>query len=129
MTKTRMHSYCYSALDVISRYDGSVPLHHVLKDVFRRNKKFGSRDRKWIRELCYARFRVGTLLDHLSYEEALLWSLYLVSDEPSTVLSNILETGGEEFATLDSTLSMKEKLAMAGVENIESAAEKVFPFM
>lgn len=129
MTKPRMHSYCYSALDVLSRYDGSLPLHHVLKDVFRRNKKFGSRDRRWIRELCYARFRVGTLLDHLSDEEALLWSLYLVSDEPSTVLSNILETGGEEFATLDSTLSLKEKLAMAGVENTESASEKVFPFI
>lgn len=129
MTKPRMHSYCYSALDVLSRYDGSVPLHHVLKDVFRRNKKFGSRDRRWIRELCYARFRVGTLLDHLSDEEALLWSLYLVSDEPSTVLSNILETGGEEFATLDSTLSLKEKLAMAGVENTESASGKIFPFI
>jgi 16S rRNA (cytosine967-C5)-methyltransferase len=100
-----------------------------LKDVFRRNKKFGSRDRKWIRELCYARFRSGTLLNHLSDEDALLWSLYLASDEPSTVLSNILVTGGPEFAALDSTLSLLEKLKLAGVEKVESAAEKIFPFL
>lgn len=129
MTKPRMHSYCYSALDVLSRYDGSLPLHHLLKDVFRRNKKFGSRDRKWIRELCYARFRSGTLFNNLSDEDALLWSLYLASDEPSTVLSNILETGGPEFAALDSTLSLLEKLKLAGVVNLESAAEKIFPFL
>lgn len=129
MTKPRMHSYCYSALDVLSRYDGSLPLHHVLKDVFRRNKKFGSRDRRWIRELCYARFRVGTLLDHLSDEEALLWSLYLVADEPSAVLSNILETGGPEFANLDSTLSLPEKIKLTGEVNYNVAAAKIFPFL
>jgi 16S rRNA (cytosine967-C5)-methyltransferase len=42
-----------NASELISGYDGSVPFHLYLKDRFRENKNWGSKDRKRYRACCY----------------------------------------------------------------------------
>ncbi|MFM9007978.1 MAG: hypothetical protein ACKORE_05285, partial [Bacteroidota bacterium] len=55
----KVHPYLRESLDLISAYDGRTPLHHHLNKVFREGRKYGSRDRKWIRHLTYSWFRLG----------------------------------------------------------------------
>jgi len=47
-----MHSYIHTSLAFLREYDGSMPLHHFLRNQFRKDKKYGSRDRRWIKEIC-----------------------------------------------------------------------------
>ncbi len=47
------------AVDMVKRYDGSIPLSAWLKDFFRKNKQMGSRDRKTVAGLVYAYYRLG----------------------------------------------------------------------
>lgn len=54
-----VHPYLRETLDLISGYDGRTPLHHHVNKVFRGGRKYGSRDRKWIRHLTYSWFRLG----------------------------------------------------------------------
>lgn len=73
--------YLQSAITVIGQYDGSVPLHHFLKKQFGQNKKFGSRDRKYISHLAYAFFRLGRALKELPPHERIITSLFLSGSE------------------------------------------------
>jgi 16S rRNA (cytosine967-C5)-methyltransferase len=52
-------SYLFSAQNIIRAYDGMIPFAAWVKNYFRENKKFGSRDRKNILQLCYGYFRLG----------------------------------------------------------------------
>jgi hypothetical protein len=42
-----------NASELISGYDGSVPFHLYLKERFRENKNWGSKDRKRYRACCF----------------------------------------------------------------------------
>ena len=54
-----VHPYIRESLDLIHGYDGSIPLQHILNKRFRSERKYGARDRRWIRHLCYSWFRLG----------------------------------------------------------------------
>ena len=109
----KWHSYVHTSLDLLGRYDGTMPLHHFLRNHFRQHKKFGSRDRRWIKELCFAWFRSGNLYHELQPIQRLLWSFYLVNNAPSHLLSAVMASGGEEFATLDYSLSLAAKIDLS----------------
>jgi len=47
------------AAQIIRRYRAPEPFHLHLKKCFKEHKKFGSRDRREIRDLCYSYWRVG----------------------------------------------------------------------
>lgn len=64
-----MDAYVKSAATILSLYDGKVPFAAFLKEYFRKEKKFGSRDRRMVSALCYAYFRLGGLYPELSLEE------------------------------------------------------------
>lgn len=52
-------SYISTAISVISIYDETIPLPHFLKQFYKQNKKYGSRDRKIITELIFGYYRMG----------------------------------------------------------------------
>jgi len=54
-----------------------MPLHLFLKEYFRNNKKFGSRDRKYISELLYGIYRLGKANEHLRVRDRLLIGSFL----------------------------------------------------
>ncbi len=74
----KLHRYVYAAMDVLRDYSVDLPLQHHLRHFFRVNGKYGSRDRKWIRELCYAYFRTGERFSGLSLQERIMFSFFLV---------------------------------------------------
>jgi len=76
-------SHLNSAAEILHLYKGAQPFHHFIKDFFRQHKKYGSKDRKNISQLCYAFFRTGKMFDGLPIEERIISSLSLCSSEPS----------------------------------------------
>jgi 16S rRNA (cytosine967-C5)-methyltransferase len=77
----KVHPHLSMSLELLDRYDGSLPFHLYLKKYFQQNRRCGSRDRKQIKRLCFAWFRCGRLLVGMGSMERMRWSLYLVTDQ------------------------------------------------
>src|SRR3954470_21951997 len=99
------HSYLQSATQILNGYKGEEPFASFLKNFFRQNKKYGSRDRKQVSHLCYCYFRLGKALMNLSIEERVLAGLFLCSDKPNEML-DLLKPGWNEKVHLP----VKDKL-------------------
>ena len=78
----RFQSYFNTAAALISAYDGKVPLTHFLKHYFSQHAKHGSKDRKWITQLCYLYFRLGHAFRNKTIEERLKIALFICLDNP-----------------------------------------------
>jgi 16S rRNA (cytosine967-C5)-methyltransferase len=84
-----------NSLKLIREYDHSQPLHRWLAEKFRQNKKWGSRDRRAMRELVHQWFRLGKALIGLPEKERVQVAIFLCSDKLSP---------GEDFILTESPL-------------------------
>jgi 16S rRNA (cytosine967-C5)-methyltransferase len=102
-----MHSYSYlnTAKSIIHSYDGMIPLASWLKQFFKADKKFGSKDRKEISHTCYCFYRLGNAFQHLTIEERFLLALFLCSIAPSKILQELKPEWNEKL-----TLEPDEKI-------------------
>lgn len=73
-------NYVRSSTAIITAYNGDIPLAAFLKMHFAANKKFGSKDRKFISQLCYNYFRLGQAVVDLSKEVGIKIALFLCND-------------------------------------------------
>jgi len=67
---------------IFEAYKGQEPLHLFLKKYFKKNKKFGSRDRRNIAEYLYGVFRIGRENRHLSIRQRVYIYLFLKGEMP-----------------------------------------------
>lgn len=77
----------------MDEFDCSTPLHHYLKVQFRKNRSYGSTDRRVYRSWCYAWYRLGNALRELPFEERIFVAYYLVNgvdDQLSKELSTVI---------------------------------------
>lgn len=74
-------NYIRSTIAIIGLYRGDQPLSIFLKTYFAANKKFGSKDRKYIAQLCYNYYRLGVVAKLFQIEEAIKITLFLCNDE------------------------------------------------
>ncbi len=65
----RFYSHLNSAVTILRAYDGGMPFAHFIKNYFSQHKKFGSKDRRQITELCYCYFRLGRSYPQLTTEQ------------------------------------------------------------
>jgi 16S rRNA (cytosine967-C5)-methyltransferase len=72
-------SHLNTAVQILQQHDGQQPFVHFIKQFFNANKKYGSKDRRNISQLCYAYFRLGKALLHLPMEERILVGLHACS--------------------------------------------------
>lgn len=86
----RYQSYLNTAVTLVQRYDGSLPLAPYLKQYFSQHKKHGSKDRKLITHLCYCYYRLGHAVKHIPVAEAIRIALFLV-DESGSVWGDLYE--------------------------------------
>lgn len=87
LTLSRFHSYINSAQEILNIYKGEEPFASFLKKYFSANKKYGSKDRKHVSQLCYCFFRMGKIVMNTSFEEKILTALFLCSDKPNEILA------------------------------------------
>ena len=122
---SRFHSYLNSAKDILSFYKGEEPclsgrqaFSSFLKKYFAQHKKFGSKDRKHVSNLCYCYFRLGQAAMDLSIEERILTALFLCSSESNEILENLKPEWNEK-----ASLSLNEKLS-----SLNYPLSSVFPW-
>lgn len=60
------------AADILSAYDGTLPFHLYLTNYFKKQRNFGSRDRRNYRNYCYAYWRMGDLVKSGTSKDELL---------------------------------------------------------
>ncbi len=87
----------------------------------------GSRDRRTIREACYAALRVGNALPKEAWEKKIFAGLFLHSVEPNNIVSHIAEKLGIELTEADSLLTIEEKFDWFR-NHISFDASTIFPF-
>ncbi len=61
------------ALLIVAKYQGNLPFHLYIKEIFRNNKNWGSKDRKNYRNICYTYFRNYQILKDLNPDEKSQW--------------------------------------------------------
>jgi len=116
----RSHSYINSAQKIIAEYDGGIPLSAWLKQFFKRDKKFGSKDRKQISHLCYCYYRLGNAFKHSNVEEKILTATFLCSTEPNKVLEELKPEWNEKVA-----MQVAEKIHLLSATD---EIKNIFPF-
>jgi 16S rRNA (cytosine967-C5)-methyltransferase len=82
-------SHLNTAVQLLQQYDGRQPFGNFIKQFFGQHKKYGSKDRKNISQLCYAYFRLGKALQQLPVEERIITGLFLCSQQPNEVLQQL----------------------------------------
>ena len=117
---SRYHSYLNSAKQILHSYNGEEPFASFLKKYFSANKKYGSKDRKHIGNLCYCFFRMGKAAMNTSFEEKILIGLFLCSDKPNEILGALKPEWDERVS-----LPVCEKCSML---NAQCSIYNVFPW-
>lgn len=94
---------------ILTQYDGTQPFGLFIKDFFKADKKYGSKDRKRITALCYGYFRLGKIAWQIPVRERILLGLFLACTEPDA----LLEMEKPEWKA-NTGMSIEEKLQFAG---------------
>jgi 16S rRNA (cytosine967-C5)-methyltransferase len=98
--------YIETAGKIISAYDGSIPLHHFLKQFFAADKKYGSKDRKAIAHACYCYYRLGKAINDVSIAERIKAGIFLCNDEPG-----IWKTVFDEDVLQQWSINLQQRIA------------------
>ena len=70
-------SHLKTAVRILELYKGGQPFSLFLREFFKADKKYGSRDRKQITRLCFAYFRIGGMARGLAVDERILLGVFL----------------------------------------------------
>ncbi len=117
---SRFHSYINSSKKLIETYRGEKPFAIFLKQFFAANKKYGSKDRRFISALCYNYFRMGFAISNMAVEEKLLVATFLCEKKSSELISHLKPEWSEKIS-----LSLPEKLVAI---DREFFINDIFPF-
>ncbi|GAB2825539.1 RsmB/NOP family class I SAM-dependent RNA methyltransferase [Ferruginibacter profundus] len=114
----RYQSYLNTSKRLLELYKGEEPFASYLKKFFAANKKYGSKDRKYIASLCYAYFRLGKAAATGSVEDNILTGLFL----SETIYNEVIHFFKPEW---DEWIGkpLEEKIAL-----ISFSAKEIFPF-
>jgi 16S rRNA (cytosine967-C5)-methyltransferase len=117
---TRWENYLATAENIITTYDGSLPLHHFLKAFFKERPFMGSRDRRAVSQLVYQYYRLGGLAKDLTVKERICLGVFLCEEISSPFLQAIAPE-------LDARVgeSLEQKLATIQTASLSS---DIFPF-
>ena len=106
-----VESYFQVAIHLFEHYELQMPLHLFLKEYFKNNKKYGSRDRKYIAELLYGLYRTGRGNTHLSVREKMLIGSFLSNRLPLLFFEKSSPSLAQHYS-----LSINEKLSYLETE-------------
>ncbi|RBQ03836.1 RsmB/NOP family class I SAM-dependent RNA methyltransferase [Pedobacter miscanthi] len=108
---------------ILSSYDGSLPLHRFLPTYFKQHKQMGSSDRRWATRHIYSFFRMGKALSSLANEERLSIADFLCHD----TLSQIVEKNFPELVE-SIAIPLEKKLGLVKAKYPDFKIEEVYPF-
>lgn len=116
---SRFFSWLNTSQELVSRYGGEEPFASYIKKHFAQHKKYGSKDRKIISQLCYGYFRLGNAFDNQPVEDRILLGLFLCTNTSSDLLQEFRPSWNENIS-----LTVSQKFAYL---NANDEFQKVFP--
>lgn len=108
---------------ILTSYDGMLPLHRFLPAYFKQHKQMGSSDRRWATRHIYSFYRLGKALNTLSNEERLSIADFLCHE----TLSPIVAEKFPEWSNLTGQ-PLKDKLDVVKTAYPDFNLEDVYPF-
>jgi 16S rRNA (cytosine967-C5)-methyltransferase len=114
--------YIQTAGEIISSYEGTVPLHHFLKQFYATDKKYGSKDRKAISHACYCYYRLGKTLMNEPIDKKIKAGIFLCNEKPGGWQSIFEESWLENWSE-----DLQKRLAFI-TSRLPFHINKLFPF-
>jgi 16S rRNA (cytosine967-C5)-methyltransferase len=113
--------------DILETYQGDEPLHHFLRNYYKKHRQIGSRDRKFYHDVVYKYFRAASMLQTESLDDALCISGYLTTDSPADFYQHLLSSS-KHSSLLKPTWDqpLREKINLLITNNIINP-DKIFP--
>jgi 16S rRNA (cytosine967-C5)-methyltransferase len=119
------YGHIKTAITIIEKYKGTTPLAAYIKDFFKKDKKYGGRDRKYISHAVYCYYRLGHIANKVSTEERLYTALFLVQ----TTLPNIfteVKPSWQQWCINNTAPSITTKLAFLQQEGFAIQLQEIF---
>lgn len=116
------YSYLNTAQTILASYKFEQPFHVHLKTFFKRNKKYGSRDRKLISNLCFGFFRIGDAAVDLEFKDQIIIGYFLTHDFDNGCLAVFKPEWVDKIL-----LSLNEKLNIVELAYPSFIQEQLFP--
>jgi 16S rRNA (cytosine967-C5)-methyltransferase len=116
-------SHLNTAVQLLQQYDGSVPFGSFIKQHFSQHKKYGSKDRKNITQLCYAYFRLGKALPQLPTAHRVLTGLFLCAQQPGELLQHLQPEWNNA-----AHLTLANKIQLLTTAGITLGISDIFPW-
>jgi 16S rRNA (cytosine967-C5)-methyltransferase len=113
-----------AAEQLLSGYAGLQPFPFYLKDFFRENRRFGSRDRRQVSAFCYAFFRLGRALPALPLRERILAGFLLCAEDAAAVFERLRPEWSAGAAG-----GPEARMALLREAHPAFSLEDVFPFV
>jgi 16S rRNA (cytosine967-C5)-methyltransferase len=120
LQEVKYYSHLNTAVSILEMYKGQEPFTYFLRTFFSQRRKYGSRDRKQIAQLCYSFFRLGKAGQGLLVEDRILTAYFLCATDSDELLQ-FLKPAWHEFA------SMKPQNKLLALHTPFSIAE-IFPW-
>lgn len=108
---------------LLSSYDGILPLHRHLFTYFKRNKQMGSSDRRWATRYIYSFFRLGKALNQLDSLQRLAIGDFLCHNSLSLITAKYLPDAESTIS-----LPLTEKISFINQNYPKFKLDDVFPF-
>jgi 16S rRNA (cytosine967-C5)-methyltransferase len=103
---SRFYSWLNTSKELVSHYEGMEPFASFIKKYFSQHKKYGSKDRKIISQLCYGFFRLGKAFEQQPLEERILLGIFLSSSNYNDILQELNPIWNENI-----TLTVPQKFS------------------
>jgi 16S rRNA (cytosine967-C5)-methyltransferase len=95
----KYYSHLNTAVSVLEMYKGKEPFTHFLRNFFSQRRKYGSKDRKQIAQLCYCFFRLGKAGQGLLPEDRILTGYFLCANRNDELLQ-MLKPAWHEYSSM-----------------------------
>jgi 16S rRNA (cytosine967-C5)-methyltransferase len=115
-------SYLRTCELILKNYNGKIPFAAWLKDFFRQDKKYGSRDRRTISHFCYSFFRLGKAFESQDIPTKITHAIFLSTKESSHFLENYAPA-------LNGFVSEPIEKKLEIIDAPEKEWENIFPFL
>ena len=119
-----LSAHLKNACSIIQRYTYKEPFPKFIKEYFRKNKKFGSRDRKIISEFCYCYFRVGESCEGSDIAFQIAVGFYLSHVEDNGIVALQLPS-----ALMHMKSSRDEKIKVLERSFTGFSSDRIFPML
>jgi 16S rRNA (cytosine967-C5)-methyltransferase len=121
------YGHLNTAISFVEKYKPAVPLAGWLKEQFKKDKKYGSRDRKYISHAVYCYFRVANAMPSADVAQKINAGLFLVNSNLPNIFAEI-NLPWHNFLTENPNCTLAEKVSFLNTQHVLVETNSIFKF-